>query len=80
MRRAAKWIAGLVAALVAIFAAAVLIVDTDIGHRWVADRIAGVLKSYSEKDRAGLADPDGIIRAKCEFCGTVHEIGREALS
>jgi len=44
------------------------------------DRIAGVLKSYSEKDRAGLADPGGIIRAKCEFCGTVHEIGREALS
>jgi len=38
-------------------------------------RIAAVLKSYSEEERAGLADPDGIIRAKCEFCGAVHEIG-----
>jgi molecular chaperone Hsp33 len=39
------------------------------------DRIAAVLKSYSEEERAGLADPDGTIRAKCEFCGTVHEVG-----
>lgn len=38
-------------------------------------RIEAVLKSYSEAERAGLADPDGIIRAKCEFCGAVHEIG-----
>jgi molecular chaperone Hsp33 len=44
-----------------------------------ADRIAGVLTSYSAEDRAGLADPDGIIRAKCEFCGTVHAIQPEAL-
>lgn len=45
-----------------------------------ADRIAGVLKSYSAEDRAGLADDDGVIRAKCEFCGTVHEIGPAALA
>jgi molecular chaperone Hsp33 len=38
------------------------------------ERIAAVLQSYSEAERAGLADPDGVIRAKCEFCGTVHEI------
>ena len=38
------------------------------------ERIASVLKSYSAEERAGLADPDGIIRARCEFCGTVHEI------
>lgn len=37
-------------------------------------RIAAILKSYSEEERAGLADPDGKVRAKCEFCGTVHEI------
>jgi len=37
-------------------------------------RIASVLKSYSAEDRNGLADPDGIIRARCEFCGRVHEI------
>ena len=37
-------------------------------------RIAAVLRSYAPEDRAGLADTDGVIRARCEFCGTVHEI------
>ena len=45
-----------------------------------AGRIASVLRSYSRAEREGLADPDGIIRAKCEFCATVHEIGEEALA
>jgi molecular chaperone Hsp33 len=39
-----------------------------------ADRIARVLRSYREEDRRVLADPDGIIRARCEFCGKTHEI------
>jgi molecular chaperone Hsp33 len=38
-----------------------------------------VLKSYAPQEREGLADPDGVIRASCEFCGTVHEIGPEKL-
>jgi molecular chaperone Hsp33 len=38
------------------------------------ERIASVLKSYSPEERAGLADPDDVIRARCEFCGTIHEI------
>jgi molecular chaperone Hsp33 len=52
-----------------------------VGFRCDCDtaRIAGVLKNYSPEDRTGLADADGIIRAKCEFCGKVHEIGPEAL-
>jgi molecular chaperone Hsp33 len=37
-------------------------------------RIVSVLRAYSEEDRRGLADPDGLIRARCEFCGQVHEI------
>jgi len=45
-----------------------------------ADRIASVLKSYSDADRAGLADPDGVIRARCEFCGRTHEIGATAFA
>ncbi|HEX4027753.1 MAG TPA: Hsp33 family molecular chaperone HslO [Rhizomicrobium sp.] len=45
-----------------------------------AGRITQVLKSYSSQDRAGLADPDGVIRARCEFCGKTHEIGPEALA
>jgi molecular chaperone Hsp33 len=44
------------------------------------DRITQVLKGYAAEDRAGLADPDGIIRAKCEFCGKTHEIGPETLA
>jgi molecular chaperone Hsp33 len=43
------------------------------------DRISAVLRSYSPDDRAGLADPDGVIRAKCEFCGAVHEVRPEVL-
>jgi molecular chaperone Hsp33 len=37
-------------------------------------RIASVLRSYAPSQREGLSDPDGIIRARCEFCGRVHEI------
>ena len=44
-----------------------------------AARIARILKGYTVQERAGLADPDGIIRASCEFCGAVHEIMPEAL-
>ncbi len=43
-------------------------------------RIAGVLRAYPAEEREGLADGDGIIRAKCEFCGTVHEIGPAELA
>ncbi len=42
-------------------------------------RISTVLKSYAPTQRAGLADSDGIIRARCEFCGKTHEIGPEQL-
>jgi molecular chaperone Hsp33 len=45
-----------------------------------SDRIAGVLKSYPAEDRLNLADEDGIIRAKCEFCGKIHEIGPETFA
>lgn len=34
-----RWVAGAIAALVAIAAASLWIVDTDVGHRWVAERI-----------------------------------------
>src|SRR3954466_15363130 len=45
-----------------------------------ATRITTVLKSYAPEDRAGLADPDGIIRARCEFCGKTHEITPDKLA
>jgi molecular chaperone Hsp33 len=43
-------------------------------------RIVTILKGYSEAERDGLADPDGIIRARCEFCGKSHEITPDALT
>ena len=45
-----------------------------------AERIAQVLRAYAPEERDGLADADGIIRAKCEFCGTLHEIAPDALA
>jgi molecular chaperone Hsp33 len=42
-------------------------------------RIAQILRGYSPKEREGLADADGIIRATCEFCGVAHEITPDAL-
>jgi molecular chaperone Hsp33 len=43
-------------------------------------RIAGVLRAYGDSELEGLADPDGIIRARCEFCGRLHEIDRTELT
>jgi molecular chaperone Hsp33 len=45
-----------------------------------AGRITQVLKSYAPQDREGLADPDGVIRARCEFCGKTHEITPDSLT
>ena len=36
------------------------------------ERIEAVLKSYPRSELLELRDPDGAIRARCEFCGTVH--------
>jgi molecular chaperone Hsp33 len=43
-------------------------------------RITQILRRYAPEEREGLADPDGIIRARCEFCGKSHEIGPESLA
>lgn len=37
-------------------------------------RIVSVLRAYPQSEREALADADGIVRAKCEFCGRMHEI------
>ena len=44
------------------------------------ERIARILKGYTPQEREGLADPDGIIRASCEFCGAVHQITPDVLA
>jgi molecular chaperone Hsp33 len=45
-----------------------------------AARIVQVLRRYTPEERGGLADDDGIIRASCEFCGTVHQIAPDVLA
>lgn len=44
-----------------------------------AEKVKPVLKSYGAEERGGLADADGIIRARCEFCGTTYEFPLDAL-
>jgi molecular chaperone Hsp33 len=38
-----------------------------------AEKLASVLRSYPSAEIATLADDDGLIRARCEFCGTTYE-------
>lgn len=38
------------------------------------DRIAAVLTSFGEEDRAGMVEPDGKIRVICEYCASVYEL------
>jgi molecular chaperone Hsp33 len=47
------------------------------GCRCSADRVASVLMQYPESEVASLADDDGLIRAKCEFCSTVYAFSPE---
>jgi molecular chaperone Hsp33 len=43
------------------------------------ERICSVLKSYPVEELRGLPDPDGIIRTRCEFCGSVYEFPLDSL-
>jgi molecular chaperone Hsp33 len=43
-------------------------------------RIASVLRAYPAQEREDLADPDGIIRARCEFCGKIHQVAVDDLA
>ncbi|MGW8277948.1 translocation/assembly module TamB domain-containing protein [Sphingomonas aurantiaca] len=51
-----RWIVGAVAGLIAILGAALLIVDTDIGHRFVADRIAAIRTANGLRFTVGRID------------------------
>ena len=44
-----------------------------------AERVRAVLKSYPASELKALPDPDGVIRTRCEFCGTVYEFPLETL-
>ncbi len=63
MRRAARWLAGIVAVLLALAVLSAWLVDTDIGHRWVADRIAGVRTDNGLRFGVGRIDGSLYSRA-----------------
>ena len=44
------------------------------------EKIRAVLKSYPAEELRELPDPDGVIRTRCEFCGSVYEFPLETLS
>jgi len=44
------------------------------------ERIRTVLKSYPMEELRELPDPDGVIRTRCEFCGSVYEFPLQTLS
>jgi len=45
-----------------------------------AERVRTVLHSYPKEALNDLPDPDGVIRTRCEFCGTVYEFPLETLA
>lgn len=61
------------AALVAVFAAALLIVDTDIGHRWVAERIGTIRTSNGLRFTIGRIDGSLYGRARLKDV-RVHDL------
>lgn len=47
--------------------------------RCSADRIAAMLRSFPEEDRADMVEDDGKIHVTCEYCSTQYEIPPEAV-
>ncbi|HEY0053683.1 MAG TPA: Hsp33 family molecular chaperone HslO, partial [Caulobacteraceae bacterium] len=43
------------------------------------ERVVGMLRSFPEDDRAGMAEDDGKIRVNCEYCSRGYEIDPAAL-
>ncbi|MDE0878216.1 MAG: translocation/assembly module TamB domain-containing protein, partial [Sphingomonas bacterium] len=52
----ALWVAGAIVALLAIIGAALIVVDTDTGHRWVADRIGTIRTANGLRFTVGRID------------------------
>ncbi|WP_447411508.1 hypothetical protein, partial [Clostridium perfringens] len=56
MKRAWRWIAGAIAALALILGIALVVVDSDVGHRWVATRIATIRTANGLRFAIGRID------------------------
>lgn len=38
------------------------------------ERVAGVIGSFSDEERAGMVEPDGKIHVTCEYCSRIYEL------
>lgn len=45
-----------------------------------AERLAAVMRTFSAEEIDGLKEPDGLLRARCQFCSRQYEIDPAALS
>jgi molecular chaperone Hsp33 len=45
-----------------------------------AEKVRSVLNSYPKEDLADLAEADGVIRSRCEFCGASYEFPLDGLT
>ncbi len=74
MTRWLRRIALAVAALIAMFAGALLIVDTDVGHRWVAERIGAIRTHNGLRFTVGRIDGSLYGRARLKDV-RVYDLG-----
>jgi molecular chaperone Hsp33 len=42
--------------------------------------VENILKSYTAEELADLTTPEGLIEAKCEFCGALYPFDPAALT
>ena len=44
------------------------------------ERVASVIQSFSDEERADMVEPDGKIHVTCEYCSRTYELEPEATS
>jgi molecular chaperone Hsp33 len=55
------------------------VLPVTFGCRCSADRVSSVLMQYPEAELVELAEADGLIRAKCEFCSTTYSFAPDTI-
>jgi molecular chaperone Hsp33 len=44
------------------------------------DRIVSVLRSFSDDEREGMVEDDGVIRVTCEYCSRIYDVAPETVA
>lgn len=48
--------------------------------RCSSERILSVLKSFSDEEREGMVEDDGVIRVTCEYCSRIYDVAPEEVA